>query len=120
RQRIGCRSRQGSLDRPPGAQGEGAKRSRTRDRRPRRGARWRHRPRRATTVEPGAEARRKEAAADNTGRLRGLTPFPFRVSNAFGSELVALAVAIARRLHALWLARHLRVVGRVGHVAFAL
>ena len=30
------------------------------------------------------------------------------------------AVAVARRLHALRLARHLRVVGRVGHVALAL
>ncbi len=50
RRRAGRRARQGGVDRPAGAQGQGPERPRAGDRRPRRGARRRHRPGRAAAV----------------------------------------------------------------------
>ena len=81
--------------------GSGPERPRAGDRRPRRGAGRRHRPGRAAAVGARDQARREEAAAGAGRRY-------------------FFAVAVARGLHALRLARHLRVVGRIGHVALAL
>ena len=62
-ERAGRRARAGGLGRPPGPQGQRAERPRAGDRRPRRGARRRHRPGRAAAVRAGDQARREEAAA---------------------------------------------------------
>ena len=64
---AGGRPRAGGLDRPPGAQGQGAERPRAGDRRPRRGAGRRHRAGRAAAVR----TRSPSAARRSCHRARG-------------------------------------------------
>ena len=55
RRRAGRRARPRGVGRPPGAQGKRAERSRAGDRRPRRGAGWRHRAGRAPALQSGTK-----------------------------------------------------------------
>src|SRR4029453_16136702 len=83
-----------------GPQGEGAKRPRAGGRRHGRGAGRGHRASRAAALRSGDDAPFAQAAAVAVGPTRALPR----------------AVTIARGLNALWLSRHLRIVGWVGHV----
>ena len=96
--RAGRRARARGLGRPAGAQGQRAERPRAGDRRPRRGARRRHRPRRPAAVGAGrAAAARRSCRSRRSAPGRGVGSGPWSPPRDVpGSPTRARAATAAR------------------------